>query len=184
MAELISRRSQRSKDLFIRALLRLMHEKPLDEISIKEIVAEASLTRQTFYRHFTSKDDVLKTCLDQMYKECFSMIDSKHPKHLVEVLRAYFDYWLHYQKGIQILYQQNAQWVVNDIVLVYEKGLKPYVEPYFNPDLGPNTEYLWTYLFGGLVQMKSKWFENHCRVSTQEMATMVYEFWTGDVFTD
>ena len=77
MSELVSRRSQRSKELFIRALLTLMHQKPLEDISIKEIVEEASLTRQTFYRHFTSKEDVLKTYLDYLYKDCFNVIDSR-----------------------------------------------------------------------------------------------------------
>ena len=182
MSELVSRRSQRSKDLFIRALLTLMHQKPLEDISIKEIVEEASLTRQTFYRHFTSKEDVLKTYLDYLYKDCFNVIDSRQPEDLLGVLKTYFDYWLQYQKSIEVLYVQNAHWIINDIALTYVQGLQPYVERYFTADLGPNAEYLWTYLFGGLVQMKSKWFERHCRVTTQEMAMLVYQFWTGEVF--
>ena len=57
------------------SVLKLLREKPLQEISISEIVNEAAVGRTSFYRNFESKEDVIKryiSCLieqwDQEYK--------------------------------------------------------------------------------------------------------------------
>ena len=41
------------------ALLELMKTEPYEKISITDIVAKAGLSRVTYYRHFSSKEDVL-----------------------------------------------------------------------------------------------------------------------------
>lgn len=44
------------------ALLRLLRQKPYADIRIKEIAEEAQLARCTFYRYYTSKDELLLRC--------------------------------------------------------------------------------------------------------------------------
>lgn len=41
------------------ALLKLLNEKPMEEITISEITDTADVARVTFYRHFNSKEDLL-----------------------------------------------------------------------------------------------------------------------------
>ena len=41
------------------ALASLVHEKPYDEIVVKEIVARAAVGRSTFYAHYRDKDELL-----------------------------------------------------------------------------------------------------------------------------
>lgn len=47
------------KERIADALLELMSKKPYEDISISEITDLADVGRTTYYRHFTSKDDVL-----------------------------------------------------------------------------------------------------------------------------
>ncbi|RAX22253.1 hypothetical protein DRB06_04435 [Actinomyces sp. Z5] len=47
------------KDAMGDALLELMHEKPLRKISASEIASRAGLGRVTYFRHFSSKEEVL-----------------------------------------------------------------------------------------------------------------------------
>ena len=61
--------SIRSKQQIIEALLRLMEKYPYDEISVKQIVLETDLVRKTFYRNFSSKDDVLNAYISQKIYE-------------------------------------------------------------------------------------------------------------------
>lgn len=54
------RRSQRTRQALIEALIALLSEKQYDDISINEIVTRANVGRATFYTHFQTKDDLLK----------------------------------------------------------------------------------------------------------------------------
>ncbi|MDU7707412.1 MAG: TetR family transcriptional regulator, partial [Clostridium sp.] len=47
----------RTKQKFVTAMTELMGAKPLDKITVKEIVEKSGMTRQTFYRCFLDKYD-------------------------------------------------------------------------------------------------------------------------------
>jgi AcrR family transcriptional regulator len=55
------RRSQRTRQALIEALITLLSDKHYDSISIKDIVDQANVGRSTFYAHFQTKDDLLKS---------------------------------------------------------------------------------------------------------------------------
>ncbi len=48
-----------TREVLRQALLELLDKKPLDEISIREIAATAGIGYTTFFRHHTSKEDLL-----------------------------------------------------------------------------------------------------------------------------
>ena len=41
-----------TEDVLIDALNVILEKKPIDKITVKDIVSECNLTRQTFYNHF------------------------------------------------------------------------------------------------------------------------------------
>jgi AcrR family transcriptional regulator len=53
------RRTRKTEALLREALAALIHEKPYDEIVVKEIVDRANVGRSTFYTHFRDKDELL-----------------------------------------------------------------------------------------------------------------------------
>ncbi len=55
------RRSQRTQQALIDALLALLAEKLYDEITINDIVNRANVGRSTFYAHYQTKDELLKS---------------------------------------------------------------------------------------------------------------------------
>ncbi|SFM22308.1 transcriptional regulator, TetR family [Paenibacillus sp. 1_12] len=59
MAEPVNKLSLRSQEWIQIALFQLMQKKPYSQISIKEITDRAGLARQTFYRNFQDKDEIL-----------------------------------------------------------------------------------------------------------------------------
>lgn len=54
------RRSRRTQEALIEALLTLLAVKNYDEISINDIVERANVGRSTFYKHYHDKDDLLR----------------------------------------------------------------------------------------------------------------------------
>ena len=59
----------RSKHMITEALLKLMNEHPYQEITVKQIILETDLVRKTFYRNFSSKDDVLDSIITKKIEE-------------------------------------------------------------------------------------------------------------------
>ncbi len=53
------RRSLRTRQLLMQAMVELMRTKRYDAITVQEITERANVGRSTFYAHFTDKDDLL-----------------------------------------------------------------------------------------------------------------------------
>jgi hypothetical protein len=57
-----NRQVQRTKGWIFEALMILMDEKPYDKITVSDIVEKAGIARQTFYRNFNDKNEVIWEC--------------------------------------------------------------------------------------------------------------------------
>ena len=57
--------SRHTKNLIIEQTLRLAEKKPINKITVIEIVRECDITRNTFYYHFHDIYDVFNTYLDE-----------------------------------------------------------------------------------------------------------------------
>src|SRR5882757_9174805 len=52
-------RIRRTHERLGSALVTLIQEKPIDEVTVQEVLDRASVGRSTFYLHFRDKDDLL-----------------------------------------------------------------------------------------------------------------------------
>ena len=55
------------KEAIMQALVELMKERDISQISIKDIVARAGVGRSSFYRNFSSKEDILLQRIDALF---------------------------------------------------------------------------------------------------------------------
>jgi len=72
MSDPIEEITQRIKEGFITAL----EKKPYSKLKVTDIVENANTSRNTFYRYYKSKDQVMYEILDEHLDEYFSEIDS------------------------------------------------------------------------------------------------------------
>ena len=56
------------KDLISNALITLLYEKKIGLITITELCVKAQVSRRTFYRHFTDKNDVVDYYITKIMK--------------------------------------------------------------------------------------------------------------------
>ena len=61
------------KETFANALLELSAQKPLEKITVKEIVNQAGAGRQTFYNHFSDKYDLINWFYDYSLEEIVAL---------------------------------------------------------------------------------------------------------------
>ena len=57
------------------SLLRLLAVKPFAEITVREIADGAGVDRSTYYRHFTSREDVLEDYLGGLVNRYIAQVD-------------------------------------------------------------------------------------------------------------
>ena len=60
------RRTQRTQQTLLDALMDLLKIKHYDAISVKDIVEKANVGRSTFYAHYQTKDDLLKSGFERV----------------------------------------------------------------------------------------------------------------------
>jgi AcrR family transcriptional regulator len=60
------RRSQRTRQALIHALIELLAARHYDRITIQDIVDQANVGRATFYAHYQNKDDLLKSGFERV----------------------------------------------------------------------------------------------------------------------
>ena len=63
------RRIARSKRALRSALIELIEERGLDDVSVNDLCARADLNRGTFYNHFHDKDDLVTTLEDEVISD-------------------------------------------------------------------------------------------------------------------
>jgi AcrR family transcriptional regulator len=80
------RRVQRTRELLQKALIELIAERGYDAITIQDIVDRANIGRTTFYKHYTSKDDLFMSCHEAFVSEFQSGSFYSHPLSREELL--------------------------------------------------------------------------------------------------
>ena len=64
-------RQDRTKYRMAQSIKGLMGRMPLDKITVKDIVADCGLTRQTFYRNFRDKYDLVNWYFEKLVQQSF-----------------------------------------------------------------------------------------------------------------
>ena len=60
------RRIQKTRTLLLEAIGALIHEKPYQQIVVKEILNRANVGRSTFYEHFSDKDELVSSAMQHL----------------------------------------------------------------------------------------------------------------------
>ncbi|XMB66364.1 TetR/AcrR family transcriptional regulator [Mycoplasmatota bacterium zrk1] len=169
----------RSKKWIVNALGELMKEKPYADITIKEISERSGLVRQTVYRNFHTKEDILKHYIDDFYKEFINLIFKKEAITLYELLVTYFYFWIEKEEFVRNLVQNNVFSMIleSHLKYLYSMGKDYRFENLIFYEGGETTDYVYHFSAGGLWYILKKWIEDNMKKSPEEMADIVLNFY-------
>ncbi len=175
--------AEQSKQKMVQALLRVMEQYDYKEITVTQIAQEARLSRKTFYRLFSGKDEILSLFFEGLFQECFGRIRARNIRRYWDVMQAFFDFWEERKELLFLLqkngllpqvFEQSCQYAVQVFTFVRsEEAAESFALP---------LPYLLAYSVGGMHSMLLKWVENGMDIPSAELiATLKAGFLSPDI---
>ena len=86
MAEKTDRRIRKTKAQLRRGLAKLLKEKTIKEITVKELVEEVDINRSTFYLHYTDIYDLLEQTENDLKNEILEIVNNDQRLRMEETM--------------------------------------------------------------------------------------------------
>lgn len=143
-------------------VLRLLKEKPLNDISISEIVSIAGVGRTSFYRNYETKEDVIKKYIEDLIEAWEREYKASGKNSNAEMYGSLFKHL-----------KDNADFYL----LLKERNLMHLFLEVFLEKFGPKPEYenMWAYTTAFITYGTYGWIEEWIGRGTQESAETMAE---------
>lgn len=99
------------------ALLSLLAQKPLEKISISELVMAAGVGRASFYRNYHCKEDIIKEHLHMLFQEWRAVWEQSADALLSEQMRAMISHFEHHRQFYQLLSKRGMVYLIKDVII-------------------------------------------------------------------
>ncbi|MBR3258982.1 MAG: TetR family transcriptional regulator [Eggerthellaceae bacterium] len=162
-----SRRVLMTKRLLKEALLELLDEKPLEEISVAELCRRADVQRATFYNHYAIVEDLYNDIKREWPGEPYSSILGGTFERLVE------SYSQHVPRRYIYTAIKNQLPDFTDDLEVYVTANRDALRE-ARPDIPDElAEYLGLFLTRGCQAMTSKWLDSDRDITVEQISHLV-----------
>ena len=158
------RQIEESKNMISDALLKLLQDKSMDEITVSQITTEAKIGRNTFYNHFQKKEDILSYLMQGYLEGCKDNLEQIENPSLRDILLWRFNVII--ENPLLAIFQKH-----NDIKqLLFNFRDKNIAQ--FNLPMKKDI-YISDFYQGGIDYVMSKWIVNGMIESPEEMTDKV-----------
>ncbi len=149
------------------AMLSLLSQKPLEDVSISELIDRAGVGRASFYRNFKSKEDILQKYTDKVTLDFVRTQKIKYdPKKFREYTVTLFEH-LERNKGFCLMLLNNdLLYIIGDIFDKY----------FLERAVTPEDQYRQMFTSGGFFNIFKFWLMGGCRETPGELADMFLHF--------
>ncbi len=100
-----------------RAMIEMIGEKPLAQISISELTARAGVGRVSFYRNFGSREDVLRRESDRLLREWGRRFEEMPGASLEKMFPHLFDFFLENRAFYQAVWDAGLSHIVMESIV-------------------------------------------------------------------
>ena len=169
-----NRRVRMTKRLMKDALLELLNQKELVNISVTAICEKADLNRSTFYQYYAEPAGLLREIEQNFLDRIPTPSQLQHPqdpKQILAVTAAFFDFIRQNEKTFRILF--NGEAGSNFTARLVEFLCTDYIPVGENQD-ETFSRFVRVYMTNGAVGMMREWVYSGFPVSSQKIAEMMY----------
>jgi len=147
----------------------LLKEKNTEDISVSEIAKLAGLSRTSFYRHYQTKDDIVRLYIDDSLQDFLEQLRTNPITDSQVQTTTLFSYFRSNKSLIEILIKQG---LFHLFFLPFSHFLQ---ESNLVIDSQPNIseeslQYYYQYTNGGILNLIESWMRGGMKESDEEMA--------------
>ena len=151
------RRVRRTRAMILAGFIQLMQQKPVKDISVRELADLVDINRSTFYLHYTDIYDLLEQTENGLMDQFLAIIDKNHANL---TLQEFSD---KLEQFFAILSEK----------LIAEDGVKTLRLLSDEKDLdAQDLNYVTSFFLSGCVGMIDLWLQDGCQQSAQHMADL------------
>ncbi len=152
-----------TREAICTALLYLLETKDFESITITELVKKAGVSRQSFYRNYTSKEDIVIEIEEKILTSLSdSLINARYSGNLRRWIYDIFCFVKENQKLVSVLYKAKL------FDILFPEA--PFVIENQMSATDTQTHYLVIGSFGALRSIGEEWFTSGMKESCEEMA--------------
>ncbi|MBR5520720.1 MAG: TetR/AcrR family transcriptional regulator [Oscillospiraceae bacterium] len=154
----------------------LMKSKSYVDITIKDICESADISRQTFYNHFKTKDDIFKTFFKNLSEkgDIFSpdrpaayYFSRQYKYDIVSLYDKYSDIFF-------VLFEQDILWYLGrEFVTSHRESIFKNISDEF---IGSHQNYFYMYTYLGISQICLEWIRTGKKETKEELVDMIEYF--------
>lgn len=165
-----------AKECLFLSLMELMEQKKFQDISITELSEKAGFSRMTFYRNYTTKEDILIEYIQQCTESILLFFKANKDVEVVPFLELFFFTFRKEQRFLKNLITSDLTYLLN---LAFQKNAEILIKEY--EDYGWYEDaiiepYKIRFLAGGLIEVLISWAQKSMTESDTEMAQKVSRY--------
>jgi AcrR family transcriptional regulator len=159
-AHSVDPRAERVRTRLRDAAFALAHERPVDELTVGDIVARAEVSRQVFYQHFRDRDDAVATA----FTVAFAAATPEDGGDARTRILRLFDFAAEHRSMYRNIVPSA---VTQQVVTAFRAELQPACEeiakhgmPVVSPIASLTPESVTRFLVGGFMEVLRSWMED------------------------
>jgi AcrR family transcriptional regulator len=173
------RRIQRTRQMLITALLKLIEERGYDSLTVNDITEQANVGRATFYLHYQDKEQLLVESLEEMFSQLGDSIDllseTLGERKSITATRLVFQHFADHHRLYRVLLAEKGAVMVFALLLkilsrVAEQNV--ILKDVDQPKTGIPTQLVAHYVTGAILGLVVWWLNNDRPYSVEQMAAI------------
>ena len=152
-------RAERVRTLLRDAAFTLAHERPVDQITVADLVARAGVSRQVFYQHFADRDDAVASAFTVAFAAATADIDGEPRTRILRIFDLAVEHRAMYHNVVPSAVAQRVVAAFRAELLPACEELARQAIPAVDSATGLAPERVGRFLVGGFQEVLRSWME-------------------------
>ena len=177
MFKAINKQVERTRKWIFNALLTLLGKKPYNEIKIANIAEEAGVARQSFYRNFENKDDIIIKYIEDIFSEFVTKATKSETFKITgysDLYSLFFEIMLKNKNQLIQLKNASLSYLIYKTFIDFGKKINNELFPEnITSDKKVFPDYFAKYQIGGFLSLTIEWIENDMTETPEELGMIL-----------
>jgi len=169
----VNKQVKRTRDWIFGALLSLLDEKKYEDIKIANITEKAGVARQSFYRNYEGKDDIVSKFIETLFAEYGERLDTRFESETFdsgEIYRLFFDVLYEHRDDLLKIKDASLSHLLYSSFRQYSNAL---IKDFFDENHVQKSDdetFFIQYQLGGIIALTVDWICRNMAESPAELS--------------